>query len=52
MMCKDEARVKLDFARHLEAVFCVEGVKLAAVELNCDGPRRRAAGCSSSTKTQ
>jgi hypothetical protein len=21
MMCKDEARVKLDFARHLEAVF-------------------------------
>ena len=28
MMCKDEARVKLDFARHLEAVFRVEGVKL------------------------
>jgi hypothetical protein len=25
MMCKDEARVKLDFARHLEAVFRAEG---------------------------
>jgi hypothetical protein len=25
MMCKDEARVKLDFARHLEAVFASSG---------------------------
>ena len=37
MMCKDEARVKLDFARHLEAVFRKrEGVKVTLAAISDD----------------